>query len=143
MSKTTASLRVEGLNSLKQKIASLHPKYESGIISTLNLSGAVIIGHIGDERIPVDLAGLRNSGRSEVVKEKKLFRLQLTYGGAAAPYAEAVHEHPSDTSPPSWRDSEVTFSPAGTGPKYLELGVQDKTDEVLEDLASAVRKVRV
>ena len=44
----------------------------------------------------------------------------LGYGGAAAPYAEALHEHPSGASPPSWNGKPVLdFHLGGNRHKYL------------------------
>lgn len=77
--------------------------------------------------VPVDLGTLRASGKvDKPVYQGNNISVRLSYGGAAKAYALAVHEHPSQHSPYSWRNSRfgVRFSPAGHGPKYLELPVK-------------------
>jgi len=49
----------------------------------------------------------------------------ITAGGPATPYAIAVHEHLSESSPPSWKKAEASgkgihWNAAGTGPKFIE-----------------------
>ena len=45
----------------------------------------------------------------------------MTFGGAAAAYAQAVHEHPSSSSPPSWKGKIIKFRGGRQrGVKYLE-----------------------
>ena len=71
--------------------------------------------------VPVDLGNLRSSGHVEDPEfTRASVSVRLVYGGPSAPYALAVHEHPSDSSPPSWREGDVEFHPSGRGPKYLE-----------------------
>lgn len=42
-------------------------------------------------------------------------------GSGAEAYAQAVHEHPSVHSPPSWEgQATLNWNVAGTGPKFLE-----------------------
>ena len=54
-----------------------------------------------------------------VVKGNKV-SVEMGYGGDAAAYALAIHEHPSRHSPPSWEGKEIHWRRAGSGPKYLE-----------------------
>jgi hypothetical protein len=74
--------------------------------------------------VPVDLGTLRASGHvNEPEIKGKNISCVLSFGGAASPYALAVHEHPSASSPPSWQGKtigDIDWSPAGRGPKYLE-----------------------
>ena len=71
--------------------------------------------------VPVDLGTLKSSGRVQPPTYMgRTVTVELSYGDAASAYALAVHEHPSKHSPPSWQGTQVTFSPSGTGPKYLE-----------------------
>lgn len=71
--------------------------------------------------VPVDLGPLKSSGHVNPPSYVgRTVTVELTYGDAASAYALAVHEHPSKYSPPSWQGAQVTFSPSGTGPKYLE-----------------------
>ena len=68
--------------------------------------------------VPVDLGTLMGSGNVDNVKRTRdRVSVEMGYGGAAAAYALAVHEHPSSHSPRSWSGG-VVFSKGG--PKYLE-----------------------
>lgn len=70
------------------------------------------------DHVPVDQGTLRASGQvAEPVIRGSMVSVELGYGGAASAYALAVHEHPSEHSPPSWSGG-VKFTVGG--PKYLE-----------------------
>lgn len=86
--------------------------------------------------VPVDLGTLKSSGK--VAPPTYLGRtvtVELSYGDAAAAYALAIHEHPSKYSPPSWQGTQVTFSPSGTGPKYLERPLMAALPRLPQELA--------
>jgi len=73
--------------------------------------------------VPYDMGTLHDSGRIE--KSEKGYAQRVVFGGAGIPYAVAIHEHLSASSPRSWKIAEasgnpVRFKKAGTGPKYLE-----------------------
>jgi hypothetical protein len=68
------------------------------------------------ELVPVDFGILRDSGQVHNPKvSADRVEVQISYGGAAAPYALIVHE---DMRPKNW-------SKPGTGPKYLEKAVTE------------------
>lgn len=59
------------------------------------------------------------------VKEGDEWLIWITVGGPADEYAQAVHEHLSEHSPPSWVKAEeagkgIKWNVPGTGPKFLE-----------------------
>lgn len=70
---------------------------------------------------------LRASGTVDrpVVDADGSVMVRMYFGGPAAAYALAVHEHLSEYSPPSWKKAEesghgINWTQPGTGPKYLE-----------------------
>ena len=93
--------------------------------------------------VPVDFGVLRDSGTVEepVIEptaEGTVISVTMGYGGAAAAYALAVHEHPSGFDPPSWQVAMATghgvhFTVGG--PKYLELPFNDAASHLDERLA--------
>lgn len=92
------------------------------------------------DHVPVDLGPLRASGHvTEPERKGHKVSVTLAYGGPAAPYALAVHEHLSEHSPPSWRHTDVQFSPAGHGPKYLEKPMMAALPTLAHDVAEDVR----
>jgi hypothetical protein len=59
--------------------------------------------------------------------------------GVSRSYALAVHEHPSRYDPPSWKGTDVVFSPEGRGPKYIEKRLLKAVRTLLRDIARDVR----
>jgi hypothetical protein len=99
-----------------------------------------VMGMSKAEYVPVDLGNLSSTGHVEPPERSgRKVRVRLVYGGPAAPYALAVHEHPSRHSPPSWRGVAVTFNPAGRGPKYLERPLMLKVRTARSELAELIR----
>jgi hypothetical protein len=72
---------------------------------------------------PVDSGTLRASGHvKKPVITRKTAKVLLGFGGAASAYALAVHEHPSRSSPASWRGG-VSFTSGG--PHFLSRPVKE------------------
>lgn len=92
------------------------------------------------DHVPVDLGPLRASGKVLPAERKgRDVRVVLQFGDNAAPYALTVHEHPSRHDPPSWRGVQVTFSPSGRGPKYLEIPLMERTRGMRERIARRLK----
>lgn len=93
-----------------------------------------------ERHVPVDLSALKNSGTVHLpVVVGNSVSVELSYGGPSVKYALAVHEHPSKHSPPSWQGKQITFSPAGHGPKYLERPLLAAQRTLLRDLAQDLK----
>jgi hypothetical protein len=82
---------------------------------------------------------LRASGH---VQEPKITRrnvsVTLGFGGAAADYALAVHEHPSRHSPPSWKGKTIHWNAAGTGPHFLSRPMKEAQKGLARRLAKSL-----
>ena len=93
-------------------------------------------------RTPLDLNALRKSGKVLPQPDGSVI---IGFGGQAEAYAEAVHEHLSSHSPPSWVKAEeggspVEWSVAGTGPKYLEIPFLEKQTGMSQRIAERLRR---
>jgi len=113
--------RLKGVSQMQSRVNAIARRHPDRVAAALYRQGEFIMTRSKDEFVPVDLGTLRGTGH--VVppeRDGRLVRVILAYGGPAAPYALAIHEHLSSHSPPSWRHGTVHFSPSGTGPKYLE-----------------------
>jgi hypothetical protein len=98
--------------------------------------------------VPIDDGPLRDSGFVDIPSRKgTMIIVDMFYGGASAPYALAIHEHPSQYDPPSWQGAtgggrsgafsgEVRFVTGG--PKYLELPMMAKVPTMARDLAKLI-----
>lgn len=153
-----ARSRVEGVDDLKRALA------RAGALAIPALSAAMVEEQekvIADavELAPSDFGTLRGSG-TVLPPEIGLHEVTVVagFGGAAAPYVVAVHEHLSEYSPPSWQIAEgasqsvesgafesqggsggVSFSPQGTGPKFLERPFLERAPRIYANLALGVR----
>lgn len=110
--------------------------------STTVIGGALyrqaqrIMAESKERFVPVDLGTLKSSGKVHPPKYSgRTVTVELSYGDAASAYALAVHEHPSRHSPPSWQGAQITFSPSGTGPKYLERPLMAAVPTLAQELA--------
>lgn len=107
--------------------------------SALYEKGEHIMGRSKSEFVPVDLGNLMNDGFVNPTERKGyVISVTMGYGGSADAYAVAVHEHPSEHSPPSWQGKEVTFNPSGRGPKYLERPLLEEERGLAEWIAKRI-----
>lgn len=125
-------------DTISQQLDKLAAKYGSTLIgAALYRRAQGIMADSKEHYVPVDLGTLKSTGK--VHPPEYLGRqvtVALTYGDAATAYALAVHEHPSKYSPPSWQGTQVTFSPSGTGPKYLEKPLMAAVPTLPHELAA-------
>lgn len=92
--------------------------------------------------VPVDQSTLQGSGYVEQpVVDGWTISVRMAYGGPASAYAEAIHEHLSPMSPPSWKRAEalghgVHFRQGGV--KYLETpylaGIRDLANWIADGI---------
>jgi hypothetical protein len=107
--------------------------------------GNEVITDAKETYVPVDSGNLRASGYvDDPVRTPDTIELVMGFGGAAASYALAIHEHPSAISPPSWlakegRGEQIQWSKPGTGPKYLQTPFFERAGRIPGDLAAGIR----
>lgn len=123
------------IKGLKQVVDNTVKKAESALYE----KGEYIMGRSKSEFVPVDLGNLMNDGFVNPTERKgDMLSVTMGYGGSADAYALAVHEHPSEHSPPSWEGKEVQFSPVGRGPKYLERPFLEEERGLVEWIAKRI-----
>jgi len=126
------------------KLAARAPKLAAG---ALLLEAESIMTASKNSFVPHDQGILKASG--EVQKPPKVLpfgaSVVMGYGGQAGAgnkednpnrYALAIHEHPSQHSPPSWAGG-VTFKSGG--PKYLEKPLRNAIPGMAARLAAGIR----
>lgn len=136
--------RLDGTAKMAARLERLATRFPDDVARALYFRAEKCMTRSKRDFVPVDLGPLRSSGHVEPpVRSMGRFgntiKVALVYGGPAAPYALAVHEHPSAHSPPSWRGVVVTFSPPGHGAKYLERPLMETSATLATDIASDVR----
>jgi len=115
------SFKLTGQREMKRKMKAIAVAMPGKIARGLYLEGEYIMTRSKRDHVPVDLGALKSSGHvQKPVAAAGVTSVKLVYGGSSAPYALAIHEHPSEYSPPSWEGVPVVFNPPGRGPKYLE-----------------------
>ena len=119
--KGLAGVTATGQDKVEAKLRQLSTKYGAAIPAALYRQGEKIMATSKRSYVPIDEGTLKRSGKvfPPEVRGREISVL-LAFGDSATPYAIAIHEHPSPSSPPSWKGKVVKFSPAGTGAKYLE-----------------------
>ena len=134
---------VTGLDALDAVLAQFGQKAVDASADLLYARGETIMGDSKDNYVPVDQSTLQGTGHVEKpVIEGENVRVRLAYGGPGAPYAEAIHEHLSEHSPPTWKAAEksgrgVHFTQGG--PKYLELPFFKGTADLAQWIADGLK----
>lgn len=92
-------------------------------------------------RVVTDDSGLRQ-GRNDLGQytSGSAVEVRIIAGDDSTPQALAIHEHPSQFSPPSWEGVDVTFQPSGRGEKYLQRPLDEAIGGMAERVGSKVMK---
>lgn len=136
------SFRLKGIREVQRKLKQIAQDMDGNRIpQALRAEAENVMTDSKKNYVPVDKGALRSSGKvGKVDRSGNNFKVELSYGGIAAPYALAIHEHLSQHSPPSWKAAQsVTFHPQGHGPKYLETPLKNKQSTLAQDLAKRLR----
>lgn len=121
-----SSFELRGQQAMRRRLENIARMFPTRMKAALRAEAEAIMTTSKREHVPVDLGTLRSSGHVQPpIQKGNEIECTMAYGGAAAAYAAAIHEHPSSMSPPSWQGAAVTFSPPGRGPKYLERPMMD------------------
>jgi hypothetical protein len=139
-----ASFEIKGTKAMQRKIERIARDFPNKVEQLLRIEAELVMTDSKKNFVPVDLGTLRSSGHvGDVERSGRDLSVTLDYGGAAAPYALAVHEHPSASSPPSWEGKAVTdisnWSVDGRGPKYLERPLMSAVAGMARRIAASLR----
>lgn len=128
---------------MRAQFAALTQKYPKAIARAAYEEAEFIMADSKEKFVPVDDGALRGSGHTlQPVIEGRNISVSMVYGGAAAPYALAVHEHLSEHSPPTWQNKgpeDIHWNVPGTGPKYLEIPFRAAVPGMMARIAKSVR----
>lgn len=120
------SFEFTGSKAMERKIAAIQRKLTLDVDQAITIEAEAIAFVAKRDHVPVDLGTLRSSIHvGELVRKFRNVVITILAGGAAAPYALAVHNHPSDASPPTWQGKVIKFSPSGRGPQYLGIPLRN------------------
>lgn len=135
---------ITGLEEVERELQRFGEKAFDEAANLLYLRGEMIATDSKQNYVPVDQSTLQGSIHAEqpVITGDNV-SVRVVAGGPAADYAEAVHEHLSVHSPPSWKAAEA--SGAGVhftqgGPKYLERPFLSSIQGLGQFLAEGLRQ---
>lgn len=139
-----ASFELRGTKAMKRKIERIAEQFPNRVERALRVEAELVMTRSKKDLVPVDLGPLRSSGHvKDVERRDKELSVTLAFGDAAAPYAIAVHEHPSAFSPPSWEGKAISdigkWSEDGRGPKYLERAINEAIPGMARRIAASLR----
>lgn len=139
---SSASFNLSGVERLKVSILNKAKSIRSQVEDALRLE-AEFVRTDSMMKVPVDKGSLRASAHlvpeTGVNVEGDTISVSISYGGASAPYAAAVHEYPERHSPPSWEKAEsVEFGPGDRGPKYLSRAMDEAEPGMTDRIADNI-----
>lgn len=118
------SVEIRGGAALNRKLERIARRAPDLVAKALYAEAEIIMADSKENYVPVAPDGggtLRASGKVGLPEFRGAnISVSMGYGGSAAPYAEAIHEHPSGASPPSWQGKSLNFHLGGDRRKYLE-----------------------
>lgn len=132
-----------GIRDMQRNLSALSKHIDREAKKAVKSEAQSIANRAKTEFVPVDEGNLRDSIHVETLDTNSnmdIISASIIAGGDKAPYAVAVHEHPSDHSPPSWKNTTVTFHPAGHGPKFIERPLRDAEKGMGDRIAEKVFK---
>lgn len=137
------SCKVTGSREMRARLAALIRAYPVAIKRAIKEEAEFIMADSKEKYVPVASyrgGTLKQSGvvLDPVVEGGNIY-VVMGYGGAAMPYAEAVHEHVSRHSPPSWKGLSINWNVPGTGPKYLEIPFRNAQRGQANRIAASIR----
>ena len=141
---------MKGLNNMLSLIKRIGQRFPDRVAAALYAEAQLMMTE-SKRRCPVapDGGTLRASGKVHD-PERGIGRhisVTMSYGGAAQDYAIAVHEHPSEHSPYSWRihaerGLPIDWNADGTGPKFLEGPINEVMPTLARRIAERVHLER-
>lgn len=130
---------VKGDKEMLRKLKSLQNKFPDEIKIALRIEAERVMKDSKQNFVPVESGVLRSTGFvADPYRKGDDVSVSLSYGGAAAPYATALHEHPSESSPPTWEGKALVFTKEGTGPKYLETPLKNAIPGMADRMAKTL-----
>jgi len=132
------TLRITGVSQMQQRLKDVKRAVRAELKKAVRLEGELIKTDAQTNYIPVDFGTLLDSAIVNPVEETlTTVTVRISVGGASAPYALAIHEHP-DFDPPSWEGKTIKFNPEGRGPKFLELPMNAAIAGMATRIANAI-----
>jgi hypothetical protein len=143
------TLRIEGLEEAAKDVPDAAAKLGAEIGKALFQFAEEVMGE-SKLRVPVLTGTLMNTGHVEPpALEGEILSVTMGYGGPAASYALYVHEALEGAVPPnpnwSWfkkvaRGGQIDWTRPGSGPKYLEMPLKEKQDQLPDRIRDAVMR---
>jgi len=142
---TEISFSLSGNAALDAALAALGDKMLDAAADAMRAEAEAVMLDSKQNYVPVDKGGggLQGTGHVEPAQiSGGNVSVRLAYGGPGTPYAEAIHEHLSEHSPPSWKKAEASGSGVHFrhgGPKFLTLPLLAAMRGMADRIAARLR----
>jgi hypothetical protein len=140
----TLRLQFEGVDPIHKALARAVTRFPKQAKQAMHEVSELTLGDVQEHFIPVKEDELRATGEAlPATIHGDRVEGHIQFGGTAAPYAVALHEHESEASPPTWRGKTLKFTKAGTGTKYLEKAIMLRQETLAADLGRRINLARL
>lgn len=143
---------LRGVADLKHKLTDISRKSRENLSLAALEEAESIAERSRNEYVPIDTGNLASTikvisgelaqGRNELGQytSGSAIEVRVIAGDDTTPQALAIHEHPSQSSPPSWEGVDVQFQPSGRGSKFLELPLNESIGGMAERVGDKILK---
>ena len=135
------SARVKGVKPMQRKMREARARVERDALLALTTEAKTVMRK-ANSLTPKKEGDLRASAETDRARrEGRMLLVTMGFGrsGPSAAYALAIHEHPSQHSPPSWGSKPIKFTTRGTGHKYLERPLRESEAGMNDRIAARIR----
>lgn len=145
-----ADFTLRGVADLRRNLTDISRQSKENL-STATLEEAEAIAERSrNEFVPINsgnlastiqvVSGQLSQGRNDLGQftSGSALEVRIIAGDDTTPQALAIHEHPSEHSPPSWEGVNVKFQPSGRGPKYVEIPLNESIGGMAERVGGKI-----
>lgn len=148
-----ATFSLRGFDSLERRLRDIPREIRDNARDALREEGEEIVT-LAREIVPVESGDLRDSirveesgtglsqGRDEGGRftEGADVSISIVAGGEGLEHSVAVHENPSEYDPPTWKGKQIKWTKPGTGPKFIERPLRERSKGLASRVAGKVFK---
>lgn len=147
-----ADFTLRGVADLKRNLTDISRQSRENLSIAALEEAETIAERSRNEYVPIDTGNLASTikvvsgelaqGRNELGQftSGSAIEIRVIAGDDTTPQALAIHEHPSQFSPPSWEGVDVKFQPSGRGEKYLERPLNEAIGGMAERVGDKILK---
>jgi hypothetical protein len=149
---SSSTFTLRGVADLKRNLTDISRDTKSNLSIAAVEEAEMIAERSRNEFVPIREGNLASTirvesgdlsqGRNELGQftSGSAIEVRIVAGDETTPQALAIHEHPSQFSPPSWEGVNVEFQPSGRGPKFVERPLNESIGGMAERMGDKILK---